>query len=221
MDKISTSEYYIALLDLLGMKEIIVHDKNNENLNKIKNIYESWSRIGRPSPGSFFNNIKIKFFSDNVIIAIDATCDKAVDILLEFVANIAEHFLVCGYKPRGGVCKGDLYIDNTFVWGAGLVSAYLMENEEAFYPRIILSPEVAQSASKYLSETMITIDEDEKTYLNYLKAWGQNKQQKIEKIKKAKETLATEESKLDKVLKQQQWLSAFLDRELHYWESQK
>lgn len=171
MEKIiETKECFIASIDLLGAKDIIKKDEDDEHLNKINKIYQSWIKMGK---GEYFKKIEIKFFSDNVIIAIETDICKESDVLLEFVGYMAEHFLKCGYKPRGGICKGRIYIDDFFTWGAGLVKAYDLESKKAIYPRIIVSEEVVKATSKRLKEEVLCVDEeDNKIYLNYLNGFG-------------------------------------------------
>ena len=94
---------------------------------------------------------------------------------------MAEHFLCCGYKHRGGICKGKIYIDEIFVWGEVLVKAYLLESVEAIYTRIILDQEIISKSSKHLIEWMIFKDTDGYLCLNYLKSFGGNKELWIKK----------------------------------------
>lgn len=107
--EISTEEYYVASIDLLGMKNIIVSDVDEKNLNRIRNIYKSWVRILKDD---YFANIKIRFFSDNVVLAIPVRFTNGADRLLEEIGWLCSHLLRCGYKPRGAVTKGAFYIDD-------------------------------------------------------------------------------------------------------------
>ena len=111
--KISTEECYVASIDLLGMKWIMCSDKEGKNLNSIRNIYKSWVKIFTED---YFKNIKVRFFSDNVIIAIPVSVSNGPDILLEGIGWLCSHLLKCGYKPRGAVTKGAFYSDDIFVW---------------------------------------------------------------------------------------------------------
>ncbi len=189
MEKIETKECFIASIDLLGAKDIIKKDEKDEHLNKINQIYQSWIKMGMRG---YFERLKIKFFSDNTIIAIETDICKEADVLLEFVGYMAEHFLKCGYKPRGGICKGKIYIDDCFTWGEGLVKAYELESKEAIYPRIIVSEEIVNAISGRLKEQMLCVDEeDNKTYLNYLKGFG--KQLKIFEIYQIRDKLLLEQ----------------------------
>lgn len=232
MEIIHAEEYYIASIDLLGAKELIINDTDDIFLNQIKNIYKSWVKIKEDWQ---FSRLHVKIFSDNVVIAIKNAYSDAVDNLLEFVAYMAEHFLCCGYKPRGGICKGKLYIDETFVWGEGLVKAYLLESVKAIYPRIILDQEIISKSSKHLTEWMIFKDADGHLCLNYLKSFGGNKELWIKKIEDitsrtqkelvllhSKLELAydkNEKQKLSRVIEKIQWLGNFLDFNMKFWMS--
>lgn len=150
--KISTEECYVASIDLLGMKWIMCSDKEGKNLNSIRNIYKSWVKIFTED---YFKNIKVRFFSDNVIIAIPVSVSNGPDILLEGIGWLCSHLLKCGYKPRGAVTKGAFYSDDIFVWGSALVNAYLLESKEAIYPRILVDKTVANEAGEHLSDFLL------------------------------------------------------------------
>ena len=111
-NKIHTSEYYIASIDLLGVRNILNNDKDDSYLNTIYNIFHSWDRIIRDDKSFYPNHLEIKAFSDNLVLAIKADTYSAADELLDTVSYMCFHFLRNGYKPRGGITKGKLYIDN-------------------------------------------------------------------------------------------------------------
>ena len=228
-NNIKTEEYYVSSIDLLGVKDIILTDTADIHLNSIRNIYKSWTKI---VGDSYFQNMKIKIFSDNLVIAIEASQPKAADKLFETIGWICSHFLRCGYKPRGGVCKGRLYIDDIFVWGSGLVDAYLLESKQAKYPRIILSEEVVNDAGKHLSDFQIDTDVDGIAYLNYLKAFGGNKHSWIEEITEILEGLYQEieitkikisdgntSDDYKKIYKKIEWLIRFAENTLSFWKN--
>lgn len=223
---VSTEESYVASIDLLGMKDIIVSDIEEKNLNSIRNIYMSWNRILKDE---YFANLKIRFFSDNVVISIPTRFANGADKMLEEIAWICSHFLKCGYKPRGAVTKGAFYMDDIFVWGAALVDAYLLESKEAKYPRILVDEKVASDASKHLSDWLFFNDrEDGKLCLNYLKAFGGNKERWISDISTSLITLEDEISNLEKdetderidgILKKLNWLKRYEEENLQFWKN--
>lgn len=228
--KIQTEEYYIVSIDLLGMKKAIQSDIDDSQLNSIRNIYRSWYKIFKDS---YFNHLKIRFFSDNFVIAIKATIPSAVDKLLEATAWICSHFLRCGYKPRGGVSKGRFYIDDIFLWGQGLVNAYLIESKKAIYPRIVIDKDVAAKATKHLADALIYQDNnDGKICLNYLRAFGGNRDGWIEDIDLTLDQLNAEINKIQKliddgvdveenkkILHKLQWLLEFAKENKLFWEN--
>lgn len=218
MDKRKTEECYVASLDLLGAKNMIFNDDTDEHLNHIYNIYKSWERI-RITDG-YFGKLKVKIFSDNILVACNVE-NGNLEKLLEYVADMAEHFLKNGYKIRGGISKGSLYIDDLMVWGAGLVKAYLLESKQAIYPRIILDPDLLGEISERTKEYLIVLDFDDKYYMNYIRWYGKNKKGYLDTVHRAKEYLKKEENSVteEKIKKKLNWFKKYLELEEEYWIS--
>lgn len=103
-NEIYTEEYYIASLDLFGMKEMILNDKDDTILKRIKDIYNSWINI---KGDLFFSKLRIKFFSDNVVVAIKCEYNNALDNLLEFVADMVEHLHIVNLRLGEEFAKED------------------------------------------------------------------------------------------------------------------
>ena len=220
-EKLVATEHYVASLDLLAGKALIYNDEQFEHLNRINNIYTSWITIGKHA--TFAEKLKIKIFSDNIIIATENTGQRSLEDLLEFVGDMAEHFLSCGYKLRGGLAKGELYIDDIFVWGKGLVSAYLLENDSAIYPRILISDSVYADISDRTKNRMIIKDIDSLYYFNYLKGYGKGAKGYLKTIDTALDKVTAELSQenLDiKVRAKLGWLENFLKENKSYWLSE-
>lgn len=223
-NEVHTEEYYVASIDLLGIKNIIKLDTEDENLNRIKNIYNSWPRILKDG---YFQDMKIRFFSDNFVIALQANTHSALDKLLEAIAWICSHFLRCGYKPRGGITKGQFFMDDIFVWGPALVDAYLLESKEAIYPRILIDEKIESDASVHLSSWMIYRDEDGKLCLNYLKAYGGNRELWLKDIDAMLPRVEQEINELEekpefedkeKIKRKLIWLKKFEESNRKFWE---
>ncbi len=223
MDLVYTGDYYIALIDLLGVKKLIKKDKGDAHLNIIKNIYNSWPRIMKDR---YFKDFKIRFFSDNVVIALPVESNMTADKLLEVVGWICTQFLLCGYKPRGGICKGKFYIDDLFIWGSGLVDAYFLESKVAINPRIVVSKEIKQSVSVHLANQLLFEDGGD-CCLHYLKSFGGNRDVWIADIDKvlgwlipeyesycSKKELSDDEEKVKNKLK---WLLDYVNMSKEYW----
>lgn len=226
-EKVYTEEYYVASIDLLGVKNIIKSDADDINLNRIKSIYNSWPRILNDG---YYQNMKIRFFSDNLVIALQTNKEGAADKILETIAWLCSHFLRCGYKPRGGVTKGQFFVDDTFVWGPALVDAYLLESKDAIYPRIIIDESVISDTGKHLADWMICEDEDGKLCLNYLKAFGGSKEGWIKDIESMLQMVENEIADLsrqsdseekEKIMCKLIWLKTFEETNKKFWEEFK
>jgi hypothetical protein len=84
-------------------------------------------------------------FSDHVVrtVALDGLNEPEIANAVEFElsqvqlvqANLAAH----GVFLRGGITRGPIYIDDSFVFGAGLVEAYELESKMAKYPRVLIA----------------------------------------------------------------------------------
>lgn len=225
-NKIHTSEHYIASIDLLGVKNILNNDKDDSNLNTIYNIFHSWDRIIRDDKSFYPKHLEIKAFSDNLVLAIKADTYRAADKLLDTVSYMCFHFLRNGYKPRGGITKGKLYIDNVFVWGKGLLNAYKMESEEAKYPRILIDDCVLEDTSSHCIETLVSVDEiDDKKILNYFRCFGRSNESWpadidsiIVRLRKELEGLDIENNQ--SIIEKLKWLISFAEKNKTYWEEQ-
>jgi len=142
--RIVTEEYIIAYIDLLGSTEKIKNDTGDIFLN---HIYSAYTTAFQMRDFSRYKDLKVKIFSDNIVIALSTknTNDgriNACGILLEYLMFFQMNCLLKGYILLNGcVSIGNLYIDETIVWGNGLLNAYSGELR-ANYPRIIIDPEV-------------------------------------------------------------------------------
>src|SRR6266480_1313930 len=84
-------------------------------------------------------------FSDHVVrtVALDGLNETEIGNAVEFElsqvqlvqANLAAH----GVFLRGGITRGPIYIDDSFVFGAALIEAYELESKIAKYPRVLIA----------------------------------------------------------------------------------
>ena len=58
--------------------------------------------------------------------------------------SLQRAFLDDGFLIRGGVTHGNLYIDDTLVWGKALLDSYYMEDHIASYPRVVVDEKVKE-----------------------------------------------------------------------------
>ena len=58
-----------------------------------------------------------------------------------------------GALIRRAVVRGQLYDDGSIVFGPGLIEAYKLESETAFYPRVVVSRAVCEESNSIHCET--------------------------------------------------------------------
>jgi len=151
--KRTSEDYIICYFDILGYKNIITRNciEEKDFIEIIRNITKMMSSIKN---NNFFLNItpKIYCFSDNFIICIKydkESVDEQIGILSALITcmqivqcklNTLNTILV-----RGSIVRGKLYCGKNFIYGDGLINAYMLENEIARYPRIIIQKEFMEN----------------------------------------------------------------------------
>ena len=137
-------ECIVASVDILGASKKINED-SEKFLNQVHSAYDAalntFEYICKelPSPPS------IRIFSDNIVVCQpckDISIKKATLRVVLICALIQEKLLSHNILVRGGIAKGDFFMDEIMVWGKGLVKAHELEQTIAIFPRIILHPEL-------------------------------------------------------------------------------
>ena len=143
---------YIAFLDMLGFKKMI-------ESQKCSTIYEIFKKqlkkhIGKIYLGSELcfdmSNIKMKVMSDSICFYVDCNITNALIGLIVTCQSFQEQLLHLQdpILTRGAIVRGNIFAENDIVFGPGFVKAYLMEENNAKYPRIIMTKETIDSAKE-------------------------------------------------------------------------
>lgn len=190
-----TEQYIVAFIDVLGVTKRILSSDQNDSLNLMHNLYTFFTETTKQIAFHENKELQFKIFSDNIIIAkklSDNTLQRIKDI--KCLLNAASHFQIdavgesVGYLVRGGITIGDLFIDNTMVYGKALVDAYGLESKVAVFPRIAIDKKTALEISGYCElRDYVMKDFDDVYFLNYLSIWqycGDILQRGFQKIKK-------------------------------------
>lgn len=147
----TTKKCFIAYLDLLGTKEKIGVP---QSLDDIYTIYRDALNAHKKFPNDDKPNLNVKIFSDNILVSIEVNPEYEeslldLDYLLHFVIYFQLYALThAAWLLRGCITMGELYIDNVFVWGKGLVHAYELESNIAIYPRVIIDKQNTELSSR-------------------------------------------------------------------------
>ena len=159
--QLCTSKYCIAYLDILGSKNLIDNDKNNEFLNYLNMLCHD-----ALLEASSNKDIFIKIFSDNILLAVNTECEaqirkERIEVLINRVGNIQNEILRYGYLVRGAIVEGDFFHNDVIVYGKALVEAVTDEEQIAIYPRVIVQKDIFELLPHYF-----IMDEDNLVFLN-------------------------------------------------------
>ena len=174
---LETKKCVVAFIDLLGTSEAIKNDENNVNLNSMNQILQAAFDMCLDKH-ICKEDVQVKAFSDNIVFAMelpnktDSTEPCAqVQNVLELCACFQLAAFRLAFSTRGGITIGDFFCNDIFVWGKGLVRAYMLESKEAVYPRILIDTNVLPLLPKCDNEEKwchVKKDSDDANFLDYL-----------------------------------------------------
>jgi len=177
-----TSLYIVAYLDILGIASRMSQEKESQilPLNKLQNLYKSTIELTSKTNGiKSLRGIKFKIFSDNIVITKKLSLnssERIFDILS--VLMCVSHFQISsvgdsvGWLVRGGITIGELFINNTMVWGSALLRAYELEKNIAIYPRVVIDFNMLTELKSNKDVTdYLLLDFDGIFFLNYMHLW--------------------------------------------------
>lgn len=188
--KLEQKKYVVAFLDFLGASEKMrspeESDKFLQQVNRIFNEILGLRDFENNNKFIQIEDIKIKIFSDNIVIARECGCGNGsmeCFTISKFCARLQGYALHYGLLLRGAITMGNFYIDERFVYGEALVRAYDLESTVAIYPRIIMAGEVADvtalQAYKGDPNKWIVPDSDGKWMVNFVSQYTSGVDKKI------------------------------------------
>lgn len=177
----------IAFIDILGFKQALGEpgqfDSIDELIRKIAEInsIHNFNINTYPDGYGMEGKPEVSSFSDHVVVSI---CDRAEDDAtvfagyLEFIiltiAKICDLALLSGFLVRGGMSHGDIIHEKNVVFGRALVEAIDIEENIAFYPRILLSNDLSKRIIEGFSLPIrfgtVLQDHDGLFYINWMKS---------------------------------------------------
>lgn len=144
------SNEYCVFLDLLGFSnEIIKNSKaktGNKHLLKFMTCYKKAKQY---LEHDYTKNFKMKTFSDNIYINFKLIDDGESEFgrLVGSISRYQLEMTLSDFFVRGGWCFGETFIDDDFIYGAGLIRAHELE-EAAKYPFISIDCEFFETIIK-------------------------------------------------------------------------
>lgn len=149
MDSCEYAECYIAFLDMLGFKQLVYKSLCND-INKIfktfnkKPIAEAYCGNKNIVSKNTTDALKMKVMSDSICLFIETKVPDALLCIIMSCMQMQFDLLKCATPIllRGAIIRGEIYGEKDVTFGPGLSNAYLMEENNAKYPRIILTREM-------------------------------------------------------------------------------
>lgn len=150
MDIQEYKDYYVAFIDILGFKKIV----DGEDCNKISQIFNTLANAKLLDAIKFpvnslnipLEDVKRYIMSDSIVFYIESKRKNSLRALL-IQCQWLSFCLMKNNPPifvRGGISKGGFYRgtrNKSIVFGPALTSAFLLENNCAHTPRIIMLKE--------------------------------------------------------------------------------
>lgn len=178
---------YLAFLDILGFKNLI--NDTTISCQEIVDIYKCFDK-DKAIPGleigdevkrhvvEEVKDINIKIMSDSICVYVKSDTRNALLCLAAVCLNIQSNLLNLP-RPilvRGAIVLGDIYADKDTTFGPALTKAFLMEKNNAKYPRIIITKEILDEGAKQVEKEAVDslydgifyTDEDEFCCVNSL-----------------------------------------------------
>lgn len=212
------ADAYIAFLDVLGMQKLV--SRNYRDLRKLFNVgiagRELYSKIKVPGGGPVLgpNSLRMTIMSDSIVLSIAETIPHAFSKMAGFSSYLVQGFLTALDTPvylRGGMTRGEIFQDDTTVFGPGLVDAYKLENDVAKNMRCIASPALASDDAfiEYTQRADHALTKDPADDMYFIKFARPENYDLLEKS--AESVLGSDLS--DNVKAKYQWLADYVKRE--------
>lgn len=147
---ISYEKRFVAFIDILGFKDIILKSVCPSAIispSEIKRFLTYRKPVGRDQIilgriGDISDSgHRMTTFSDSILITVQPT-EQGLIHLLHHISLIGFELVRLKKLCRGGISLGLVYHDNEYAFGPGIIDAVELE-KKAIYPRIILNHDVA------------------------------------------------------------------------------
>jgi len=164
-------EKYVAFIDMLGFSHLVRAAAGDAE--KQTNIIEAIRRLKDTACGNAATGLIVTYFSDCLVVSSDRTADGLYE-MLQSIKIIAENLLVVDVMVRGGLTVGEIYHDDQFMFGPGMLEAYDMERCQTKHPTILVSEQVRADAAKAGLDPLLICDDEEpdRHYVHYLLAFS-------------------------------------------------
>ncbi len=183
----------VAFVDILGYQDIVQeaegHGNGQQLLEKLHKVLAVSHDFVFPADGIMDRILydkdrsKARTFTDNIVIGYPISHvpewrdgSLELDSMIYDLSLFQTEMTNAGFFVRGAISIGNLYMDETVVYGQGLIDAHLGESQLARDPRIILTESTYELVHKHhdrrgrsiTNVSSIFKDVDGQLFLNYL-----------------------------------------------------
>lgn len=175
IDKVIFALRYIKLL----MKSYYRIVSSNLDIQEIRKEYAVNEENDEDIYDEYMNRPIASMFSDSIVITQEFDSEFSFSYFITIIAEIQYKLLTKGILVRGAIDIGKIYHDDAFVFGDGLISAYLLESTTSRFPRIIISERALKKVKNLIDELF------ENEFNHYFsvgneKYWIPSKEEKLE-----------------------------------------
>lgn len=146
MKSVSYKARVVAYLDIINFEELLL-EKDIENIKKI--IDEVWFFTEETTDGIQRN---VTQFYNCLVISFDINTTSEVFYTLDDLQLLLQQLVQRGAFLCGAVTIDSIFHDENFVYGPGMVAAYLKGSREknpSLYPRIVVDESVIKVGAEY------------------------------------------------------------------------
>lgn len=160
--KLTFRKSYVAYLDVLGFKDMVKKNRKNEIEKYFNVLNEEIDNLRKIEEKSLINFLIV---SDSVVLEIPLeTNDKTINVnqlrqLCIAIGKIQERLALENIWIRGAVSYGDTYFDNSKgqIVGQAYIDAYLLQEEIAINPRVIIDSKIINDLGFSSSQELIWV----------------------------------------------------------------
>lgn len=147
----------VAYIDILGFKDMIATESHlpvfalrfiKRFINVFyRSINENYNNDDEDNEIDDVDLPKATMFSDSIVISQPMT-EVDYPLFIDLIAQLQYGLFSKGILIRGGISCGKLYHDENYLFGKGLINAYIFESTYADYPRILVDTELIEEIHK-------------------------------------------------------------------------
>ena len=223
-------ERFIAFIDILGFKNMVMESERNINIQRL--IFNVTKYNSDEQTNNYRGDMEdmnsdygreISVFSDSIVISYPIR--YGLHHLLMDCIYLSIDFISADVLVRGGITCGKLFHKKSMCYGPAMVNAYTLESQYAKYPRIIIEDTLMRGIQNSQGNNtpgmeieelkkLIKVDSDGWIFLDYLSQESEFNEETylpiLNKIRKFVNYQLQANSFNQKILEKYLWLDEYL-----------